>query len=62
MFANDMHLTNIFHLSRHLGTHSKKNYGITWEFFPSGGPPHPPLLGTPYSKKKNYRLFCILDP
>ena len=24
-------------------------------------PPHPPLLGTPYSKKI-YRLFCILDP
>ena len=42
----------------------KKNYGIIWEFFPSGGPPppHPPLLGTPYSKKKNYRLFCILGP
>ena len=29
----------------------KKNYGIIWEFFPNGGTP-PPLLGTPYSKKK----------
>ena len=33
----------------------KKNYGIIWEFFPSGGPP--PLLGIPYSKKKFYSLF-----
>ena len=22
-----------------LGTHSEKNYGIIWEFFPNGGPP-----------------------
>ena len=42
---------------RQLGTHSKKNYGIIWEFFPSGGPP--PLLGTPYSKKKIIVYFAF---
>ena len=50
------------HKHKHKGTLSKKNYGIIWEFFRSGGPPPSPLLGTPYSKKKNYRLFCILGP
>ena len=52
-----------------LGTHSKKNYGIIWEFFPSGGPPPPPphptpphpppLLGSPYSKKKIIVYFAF---
>ena len=51
---------DIPHRLHHLGSHSKKNYGIIWDFFPNGGPP-PPLLGTPYSKKI-YRLFCILGP
>ena len=41
-----------------LGTLSKTNYGIIWEFFPSGGPP-PPLLGTPYSKKKFIVYFAF---
>ena len=44
-----------------LGTLSEKNYGIIWEFFPNGGPPLPPFW-EPLIQKKNYRLFCILDP
>ena len=52
---------NVLYRKYAIGTHSKKNYGIIWEFSRSGGP-HPPLLGTPYSRKKNYRLFCILGP
>ena len=30
---------------------SQKKNDIIWEFFPNVGPPHPPLLGTPYQKK-----------
>ena len=35
----------------------QKNYVIIWEFFPNGGPP--PLLGTPYSKKKFIVYFAF---
>ena len=35
-----------------LGTHSEKNYGIIWEFFPNGGPPTPPFW-EPLLQKKN---------
>ena len=52
-----------FQMNCILGTLSKTNYGIIWEFFPSGGPPPPPPpFGNPLFKKKFYRLFCILDP
>ena len=38
----------------------KKNYGFIWECFPSGGPPpHPPLLGTPYSKTNFIIYFAF---
>ena len=35
-----------------LGTHSKKNYGIIWEFFPSGGPPTSQIPKTPFFPPK----------
>ena len=40
----------------------KKKNGIFWEFFPSVGPPPPPLLGTPVSKKKSVVYFAFLGP
>ena len=41
---------------------SQKKITVLFGNFSQMADPHPPLLGTPYSKKKNYRLFCILDP
>ena len=40
-----------------LGTHSKKNYGIIWEFFPSGGPPPP--FWEPLIRKKIIVYFAF---
>ena len=37
----------------------KKITGLFGNFFAD---PPPPLLGTPYSKKKKLRLFSIVDP
>ena len=49
---------NVLYRKYAIGTHSKKNYGIIWEFSRSGGP-HPPLLGTPYSRKKIIVYFAF---
>ena len=39
---------------------SQKKNDIIWEFFPNvGPPPHPPLLGTPYPKKKFSVYFAF---
>ena len=35
-----------------------KNW-IFWEFFPNVGPPPPPLLGTPVSKKQSMVYFAF---
>ena len=39
-----------------LGKHSKKNYGIIWEFFPNVGPPP---FGNPSFKKKSCVYFAF---
>ena len=47
-------------LSTILGTLPQKKTGFFGNFSQVSGPPPPPLLGTPVSKKRG--LFCILGP